>query len=57
VEKKLAGATRARDLLAEQLASVSDHREAAEIAVRLAEASAQVDTLEDTWLGLADAAG
>jgi hypothetical protein len=57
VEKKLAGATRARDVLAEQLASVSDHREAAEIAVRLAEASAQVDTLEDTWLGLADAAG
>ncbi|MGC8512277.1 MAG: ABC-F family ATP-binding cassette domain-containing protein [Acidimicrobiales bacterium] len=57
VEKKLAGATRIRDVLAEKLASTSDHREAAEIAARLADASAQVDSLEETWLEIAEVNG
>ncbi len=57
VEKKLAGATRIRDVLAEKLASTSDHREAAEIAAQLADASAQVDSLEEIWLEIAEVNG
>ncbi len=57
VEKKLAGATRVRDVLAEKLASTSDHREAAEIAAQLADASAQVDSLEEAWLEIAEVNG
>ncbi len=57
MEKKLAGATRIRDVLAEKLASTGDHREAAEIAAQLADASAQVDSLEETWLEIAEVNG
>jgi hypothetical protein len=53
----LARATRQRDLLAENLAASADHREIAELARKLAEVSAEMDRLENSWLEVAEAGG
>lgn len=57
LERQLARATRRRDLLVEKLAATADHRELAELAARLADASAEVDHLETSWLELAETGG
>ena len=56
LERRLARAIRERDLLAEKLLGMVDHRQIADLSGKLADASAEVDQLENSWLELAESA-
>ncbi len=56
LERQLARAIRDRDLLAEKLLGMVDHRQIADLSGKLADASAEVDMLENSWLELAESA-
>ncbi len=56
LERQLARAIRERDLLADKLLGLVDHRQIADLSGKLADASAEVDQLENSWLELAESA-
>ncbi|MGA7420837.1 MAG: hypothetical protein WBW80_22830, partial [Acidimicrobiales bacterium] len=55
-EKNMTRLQRQRDRVADAVADAVDHREMTRLGIELAEAQAALDTAEEQWLTLAEAA-